>query len=113
MYAVFVELPPFEKHREQYLDDDAFLVLQEYLLLNPLAEDVIQGTDGLRKIRHRDLRRGKGKRGGLRVIFYYWDGGPENWLFTVYDKNVADDLSGRQRDMLHDLLKRKLRARRQ
>ena len=40
---------------------------------------------------------GKGKRGGLRVIYYYWTGGPQLWLFTLYDKDEMADLSPRQR----------------
>ena len=44
---------------------------------NPEAGDQIVGTGGLRKLRFGDLRRGKGKRGGLRVIYYFWTGGPE------------------------------------
>ena len=46
-------------------------------MTNPSAGDLIEGTGGLRKLRFADPRRGKGKRGGLRVIHYYWAGGPE------------------------------------
>jgi hypothetical protein len=70
MKAVFVELPAFQRCRADYLDDEEFRSLQNSLLLNPLAGDVIEGTGGLRKLRHPDPRRGKGKRGGLRVIYY-------------------------------------------
>jgi hypothetical protein len=51
---------------------------------NPEAGDMIEGTGGLRKMRFRHPRRAKGKRGGLRVIYYYWTGGPEFWLFTLF-----------------------------
>lgn len=71
MKAIFVELPAFERYRPSYLDDDGFRELQKLLILEPEAGEVIQGTGGLRKLRFRDPRRGKGKRGGLRVI-YYW-----------------------------------------
>ena len=54
-----------------YLDDDDFRGLQNLLMLQPEAGDSIPGTGGLRKLRFADARRGKGKRGGLRVI-YYW-----------------------------------------
>ena len=74
MKAIFIELPPFARHRSGYLDDESFLALQAYLMSNPEAGDVIEGTGGLRKLRHADPRRGKGKRGGLRVIYYWWDG---------------------------------------
>lgn len=62
MNAVFVEVPAFERHRERYLDDAALLDLQLSLMNNPEAGRTIQGTGGLRKLRLRDPRRGKGKR---------------------------------------------------
>lgn len=62
---VFVELPPFERSREDYLDDDEYLKLQIELIKNPNAGDVIQGASGLRKLRYGDKKRGKGKKGGL------------------------------------------------
>ena len=71
MKAIFIELPPFERHRRDYLTDENFRDLQNALMENPETGDVIEGTGGLRKIRHADPKRGKGKRGGLRVI-YYW-----------------------------------------
>lgn len=64
MKAVFVELPPFERLRADYMDDESYRGLQMALMRNPLAGDVIEGTGGLRKLRHADPRRGKGKRGG-------------------------------------------------
>jgi hypothetical protein len=70
MNAVFIELPAFERHRSTYLDDDGFLQLQDTLMADPAAGDVVEGTGGLRKLRFADARRGKGKRGGLRVIYY-------------------------------------------
>lgn len=108
MNASFVELPPFQRLRQNYLDDDSYLRLQEELLANPQAGDVIEGTGGLRKLRQADSRRGKGKRGGLRVIFYRWSSGEQFWLFTVYDKDEADDLSAEQCKILKQLLKREL-----
>jgi len=58
---------------------------------NPEAGDLIAGTGGLRKLRFGDTRPAKGKRGGLPVIYYYWTGGPEFWLFTLYDKDEMSD----------------------
>ncbi len=111
MKAVFVELPPFSRVRADYLDDDGFLSLQLALLSQPDAGEVIQGTGGLRKLRHADPRRGKGKRGGLRVIYYWWLGGDQFWLFTVYDKDEADDLNAKERKALKALLDAELKAR--
>ena len=72
MDALFVELPAFARHRADYLDDEGFRELQNALLENPEGGDLIEGTGGLRKVRHADSRRSKGKRGGLRVIYFWW-----------------------------------------
>jgi hypothetical protein len=110
--AVFVELPPFERYRAVYLDDDAFLRLQRLLMLNPEAGALIPGSGGLRKLRFADERRGKGKRGGLRVIYYWWYPGLQFWLFTIYHKDQMSDLTKIQRQMLKDMIKKELEARR-
>lgn len=111
MEAVFVELPAFERYRTDYLDEESFTSLQNSLMKNPEAGDVIEGTGGLRKVRHADTKRGKGKRGGLRVIYYWWDGKNQFWLFTLYDKDELDDLSPKQKGVLKKLLKAELEAR--
>lgn len=112
MKAVFVELPAFERHRIKYLDDTGFSELQLELLRNPSAGDVIEGTGGLRKMRFIDRRRGKGKRGGLRVIFYWWEAGMQFWLFTLFDKDETSDLTAEQRKALKTMIKMELEARR-
>jgi hypothetical protein len=112
MKAVVIELPAFTRNRTDYLTDEGFRSLQNALLDNPEAGDVIEGTGGLRKVRHTDARRGKGKRGGLRVIYFWWKAGAQFWLFTLYDKDTMDDLSPKQRTTLKGMLKRELEARR-
>ena len=111
--ALFVELPPFERQRNACLDDESFRAMQNALMDDPSAGAVIQGTGGLRKLRWTDKRRGKGKRGGLRVIYFYWVRGLEFWLFTIYDKNELNDLSKKDRARLEALLKAKLKMRNQ
>jgi hypothetical protein len=110
--AVFVELPAFARYRADYLDDAAFAGLQQALMQNPAAGEVIQGTGGLRKMRFADARRGKGKRGGLRVIYYWWGAGMQFWLYTLYDKDELADLTAKQRNVLKALLKTELESRR-
>ena len=70
MRALFIELPVFEQYRQDYLIDEHYRQLQLFLLKAPKAGDVIAGTGGLRKLRHADSARGKGKRGGLRIIYF-------------------------------------------
>ena len=73
---------------------------------------MIKGTGGLRKIRYGDERRRKGKRGGLRVIYYWKDMDDQFWLFTVYDKGEADDLTPDQCKLLKQRLNLEITARR-
>lgn len=111
MDAVFVELPAFERHRASYLSDEGFRLLQAVLMANPEAGVVVEGTGGLRKLRFGDPRRSKGKRGGLRVVYYWWSGGPQFWLFTLYDKDEASDLTATQRRAFRTHLKTELQLR--
>ena len=112
MKALFVELPAFSRHRADYITDDGFRSLQNALMENPEAGDVIESTGGLRKLRWADPRRGKGKRGGLRVIYFWWEPGRQFWLFTLYDKSEMDDLTSKERKRLKSILKLELEARR-
>jgi hypothetical protein len=68
----FVEAPVFTRLLAGYLTDDEYRELQLHLARDPAAGDVIQGSGGLRKVRWADRRRGQGKRGGLRVIYYHF-----------------------------------------
>ena len=108
---MFIELPAFERHRADYLDDSQFQALQPVLMANSEAGDVNPGTGGLRKLRFADRRRRKGTRSGLRVIFYYWTGGPQFWLFTLCDKDEMSDLTPDEKAVLRDRLKAELKAR--
>jgi len=112
MKAVIVELPAFSRFRADYLNDEGFRALQNDLMGNPEAGDMIEGTGGLRKLRQADPRRGKGKRGGLRVIYFWWEAGRQLWFFTLYDKDEMEDLSAKDKKSLKDMLKRELEARR-
>jgi hypothetical protein len=112
LHAVFVELPAFERHRADYLDDAAFADLQEVLMTKPTAGKVMRGTGGLRKLRVADARRCKGKRGGIRVIYYWWERGLQFWLFTLYDKDELENLTPDQARELGVMVKLELSRRR-
>ena len=79
---------------------------------HPEAGDPMPDTGGLRKLRFADARRGKGKRGGLRVIYYWWVAGLQIWLFTLYNKDDLSDLTPQQRKALKAMIKAELEARR-
>ena len=68
---VFFETPLFTRLLSEYLDDQEYRALQLALLENPQMGDLMPGTGGFRKVRWKDPKRGKGKRGGLRVIYYH------------------------------------------
>ena len=112
MEVIFIELPAFERHRADYLDDEGFQALQNLLMKDPQAGDLIPDTGGLRKLRFRDVRRGKGKRGGLRVIYYWWNSGFQFWLFTLYNKDEMSDLTPKQRRAFKAMIKAELEMRR-
>ncbi len=93
----FIEAPAFTRTLATHLDDEEYRLLQAALVEKPKAGTVIPETGGLRKVRWREPRRGKGKRGGLRVIYYYLEEAAHIWLLTVYDKDETDDLTPQQK----------------
>jgi hypothetical protein len=111
MKAVFWELPSFKRLREGYLQDKEYEGLQANLMKDPEAGDVNKGTGGLRKLRYADAARGKGKRGGLRVIYYWNMVNDQFWLFTLYDKDEAVDLTANERKALKEALDRQIKDR--
>jgi len=108
----FIEAPAFTRHLAEYLDDEGLRGLQAWLIENPEAGDLIEKTGGFRKLRWQDVRRSKGKRGGLRVIYYLFDGDDQLWLMTIYGKNEKDDLSEAEKAILRTLLESELAVRR-
>ncbi|ALU90498.1 toxin [Herbaspirillum rubrisubalbicans] len=108
MEAVFKETRMFEAYRANYLSDEAYAELQQMLMRHPHAGKLIKDTGGLRKIRFPDARRCKGKRGGLRVIYYFWSEERQFWLFSIYDKNEMADLTAEQRKLLKHVLEDEL-----
>jgi hypothetical protein len=96
----FIEAPLFTRLLGRYLEDDEYQRLQLSLTLDPEAGNLMPGTGGCRKLRWTDRRRGKGKRGGLRVIYYFLVRDMQIWLLTLYDKDEAVDLSAREKRLL-------------
>jgi mRNA-degrading endonuclease RelE of RelBE toxin-antitoxin system len=86
----FVETKLFTRLIDEYLSDEEFAALQLSLAVNPEAGDVIKGSGGVRKLRWAGS--GRGKRGGIRVIYYLRLQNGQIWLLTAYAKNVRDDM---------------------
>jgi mRNA-degrading endonuclease RelE of RelBE toxin-antitoxin system len=107
----FIEAPTFTRRVLDYLDGDEYQSLQNSLVENPDLGDLMPGTGGFRKIRWADARRGKGRRGGLRIIYYYFLTDQQIWLMTLYDKDEASDLTPAQKKMVRAALDAELRAR--
>src|SRR3954465_7032731 len=107
----FFEAPGFTNRLGDYLDDEQYRAMQQLLANNPELGDMIAGTGGFRKVRWADARRGKGRRGGLRVIYYWFDGQDQIWLLTVYDKDEASDLTAKQKDKLKEAIAAEKHAR--
>lgn len=104
MKVVFVEALAFTKVVPHYFGGDSeYQDFQFALLENPERGDVMRGCGGLRKIRWKDIRRGKGTRGGLRIIYLYVPETCRVLLLDVYDKNEADDLTADERKLLANL----------
>ena len=86
----FIELRPFALVRDKYLDDDDFLALQFYLSVHPDAGDVIAHSGGCRKLRW--TAQGRGRRGGVRVIYFLPLNRRQIVLMTMYAKNVQENV---------------------
>jgi len=99
---VFIETSLFTKYLKEYLKDDEYRELQSFLIKQPDAGDLIQGTGGLRKLRWN--LNNKGKRGGIRVIYYWQIAADQIYFFTLYAKNEVSDLTEDQKKVLKQML---------
>lgn len=99
---VFVELPIFIRCAAELFSDEDISELQNTLLENPSAGDLIPGGRGLRKLRV--PLPGRGKRGGARVIYYYWSSKERCYLIYAYAKNVSTNLTPDQLRRLADVM---------
>jgi len=86
----YIETPYFTRVVDQYLDDDEYSKLQHYLNTYPESGVVVPGSSGVRKLRWRS--KGRGKRGGLRLIYYLRLIREEIWMLTIYGKNVRENI---------------------
>ena len=86
----FIETRLFSQLDGEYLSDDEYGSLQKTLIANPQAGTLIPESGGVRKIRW--AVRGRGKHGGVRVIYYAKIREGVIWMLTIYHKNVAENI---------------------
>ncbi len=96
------ETTEFARRARKLLSEKERSELISYLAAHPKAGDVIEGTGGIRKVRW--AREGKGKSGGARVIYFYYNEGMPIYLLTLYGKSEKDNLTAAERNDLAKLV---------
>ena len=86
----FIESAVFERVCALYLDDDEYAELQQFMMERPEAGNLVPGSGGVRKLRWK--RKGMGKRGGLRVIYYVRHRPNEFWMLNLYAKAKQENV---------------------
>jgi hypothetical protein len=99
---VIVETKVFTRQAQVLLNDEDYRRLQTILVIRPDAGDLIPGGGGLRKIRWGTL--GRGKRGGVRVIYYWAVNQDRILMLLLYAKNEQDNLTDEQLKVLRRII---------
>lgn len=86
-----VETPTFQRLWPDYWTEEERGEFASWLALTPDAGDVVPGSGGVRKVRW--SRKGSGKRGGVRVVYFNRLANGEVWLLLIYAKNVQDNVA--------------------
>ena len=102
-----VELPEFQKRASNLLEASEKSSIISYLASHPQSGDLMQGTGGIRKLRW--SAQGRGKSGGVRVIYYYHNGSVPLFLLTVFGKGEKANISKAERNELAKLTQLLLR----
>jgi hypothetical protein len=89
--VIFIEDHEFQRRRERLLVEDEFFQFLEWLAIHPGSGRVIRGSGGLRKVRW--AAKGHGKRGGVRIIYFWWLISDRILLLDIYAKSAKEDLA--------------------
>lgn len=100
---VFIETSVFTRQIIELLDDDEYQALQTELMINPAKGDLIKEGGGIRKVRC--AAKGKGKSGGIRVIYYWLCEDGQILMLLAYPKSAQDNLTDQQTTVLRNLVK--------
>ena len=99
----FIETPTFTRLITSLLPDDEYRLLQLELVDNPERGALIKNGGGIRKVRF--AAQGKGKSGGVRVIYYWLKDNGQIYMLLAYPKSKKGTLSDEETKILHDLVK--------
>lgn len=99
----FIETPTFTRLLTALLKDDEYAELQNVLVENPERGDIIRGGGGIRKLRY--TLAGRGKSGGVRVIYYWIKDAQQIYMLLIYPKSKKDDLTDRETVVLREFVK--------
>ncbi|WP_424193342.1 type II toxin-antitoxin system RelE/ParE family toxin [Ampullimonas aquatilis] len=99
----FIETPTFTRLLLDLLTDDEYARLQNVLVENPEQGDIIKGGGGIRKLRY--AQPGRGKSGGVRVIYYWLSDDHQIYMLLIYPKSKKDNLTDRETAFLREFVK--------
>ena len=100
-HMIFIESPAFTEDVQRLLTDEDYAKLQLHLAEYPFTGDLIKDTGGLRKIRW--AAGGKGKSGGVRVIYFHVVADAQIRMILIYKKGIKDDLTPKEKKILRKL----------
>ncbi len=99
---IIIETLAFTRRVTALLSDDEYTAMQWFLRFKPDAGNIIQHTGRARKMRWRKKR--QGKRGGLRVIYFYHAEKDTLWMLALYEKKEKEDLSKTDKEVIKKLI---------
>ncbi|MCC5933087.1 MAG: type II toxin-antitoxin system RelE/ParE family toxin [Balneolales bacterium] len=97
-----METTVFTRRIRDLVSEEAYRIFQLKLSSKPDSGNLIKGSGGLRKIRWQAT--GRGKRGGLRIIYYWYPHSSKIYFLYVYQKNETEDLTADQISFLKSLI---------
>lgn len=103
---IIKETSIFTKIILDLISDDSYRQLQKELIKNPETGKIIKGSGGIRKVRW--TTQDKGKRGGIRVIYYWITAEDELYMLYAYPKSKQEDLTSEQLSVLKTVVEEEL-----